>query len=66
MKYSKNLTSLQFKFWIRLQSFKRKIENKNIFVEAKTLNDRDWHLDLEMMTLRTAHADRERENTSTK
>jgi hypothetical protein len=34
MKYSENLTLLQFKFQIRLQSFKQKIENKT-FVEAK-------------------------------
>jgi hypothetical protein len=34
---------------------------KYIFVEAKTLDDRERHPALEMLTSRTAHADRERE-----
>jgi hypothetical protein len=34
---------------------------KYIFVEAKTLDDREWHLALEMPTSRMAHTDRERE-----
>jgi hypothetical protein len=49
-------------FRIRLQSFKWKIENKNIFAEAKTLDDRERCLALEMPTSRMAHVDREREN----
>jgi hypothetical protein len=53
------ITNLEF--WIRLQSFKRKIENKNIFCGSETLIDREWHLALEIPTLRTAHTDRERE-----
>jgi hypothetical protein len=36
------------------------------FAEAKTLDDRERHLALEMSTSRTAHADRERENTPVK
>jgi hypothetical protein len=40
------------------------MENKNIFVEVKTLDDREWHLALEMQISRTAHADGgEREDT---
>jgi hypothetical protein len=35
-------------------------------VKAKTLDDQEWHIALEMPTSRTAHADRERENTPTK
>jgi hypothetical protein len=35
-------------------------------MEAKTLNDRERHLYLEMPTSRMDHADRERENTPTK
>jgi hypothetical protein len=31
------------------------------FVEVKTLDDREWHLGLEILTSRIAHADRERE-----
>jgi hypothetical protein len=34
---------------------------KYIFVEAKTLDDREWHPALEMPTSRMAHTDRERE-----
>jgi hypothetical protein len=40
MKCSENLNLLYFKFQIRLQSFTWKMENKNIFVEEKTLDDR--------------------------
>jgi hypothetical protein len=32
----------------------------NKFVEAKTLNDQEWHLVLEMSTSEMAHARRER------
>jgi hypothetical protein len=37
-----------------------------IFVEAKTLDDREQHFALEIPTSRTAHADRGRENTPAK
>jgi hypothetical protein len=39
------------------------VENgeQKYFTEAKTLDDREQHLALEMPTSRTAHADRERE-----
>jgi hypothetical protein len=37
------------------------MENKNIFAEAKALNDRERHLALEMPTSRMTHANRERE-----
>jgi hypothetical protein len=36
------------------------MENKNIFVEARTLDDQKRHLALEMPSLRMAHAKRER------
>jgi hypothetical protein len=36
------------------------------FVEAKTIDDRERHLALEMPTSTMAHADRERENTTAK
>jgi hypothetical protein len=42
------------------------MENKNFFLEMKILDDREWHLALEMSILRMAHADREREKTPTK
>jgi hypothetical protein len=42
------------------------MENKNIFAEAKTLDDQERHLALEMLTSRTAHAERERESTPAK
>jgi hypothetical protein len=48
-------------FRIRLQSFKQKIGNKNIFCGSETLVDRERHLTLGMPTSRTAHADKERE-----
>jgi hypothetical protein len=35
-------------------------------MEAKTLDDPERHLALEMLTTRMAHADRERENTPAK
>jgi hypothetical protein len=35
MKYSENLTLLQFEFRIRLQSFELKIKNKNILRKWK-------------------------------
>jgi hypothetical protein len=35
-------------------------------MKAKTLDDRERHLDLEMPTSEIAHAERERENTSAK
>jgi hypothetical protein len=35
MKYSENLTLLQFEFWIWLQSFEWKIKNKNILQKQK-------------------------------
>jgi hypothetical protein len=35
-------------------------------VEAKTPDDQEWHLALQMPTSRATHADRERENTPTK
>jgi hypothetical protein len=37
------------------------MKNKNIFVEAKTLNDRERHLAREMTISRMAHTDRGRE-----
>jgi 3-phenylpropionate/cinnamic acid dioxygenase small subunit len=46
--------------------FEQKIENKRYFTEARTLDDQEWHLALEMPTSRTAHTVRERENTSVK
>jgi hypothetical protein len=46
--------------------FEAERENKNIFVEAKTLDDRERHLALEMPTSRMDQADRERENLPTK
>jgi hypothetical protein len=42
--------------------FERKIENKNDLAEAKTLNDQERHLALEMSTSETAHAGMEKEN----
>jgi hypothetical protein len=33
------------------------------FAEAKTLDDREWHLALEILTSRMAHTERERERT---
>jgi hypothetical protein len=44
----------------------QKMENKNIFVKVKTLDDREWHLTLEMSITRMAHADKEREKTPAK
>jgi hypothetical protein len=35
MKCSENLTLLQFEFWIHVQSFDRKIKNKNILRKQK-------------------------------
>jgi hypothetical protein len=40
--------------------FERKIENKNN-LRKRTLIDQEWHLSLEMLSSRTAHAERERE-----
>jgi hypothetical protein len=40
--------------------------NKNIFAEAKTLDDWVRHLSLEMPTLGMAHAEMERESTPSK
>jgi hypothetical protein len=57
------ITNLEF--WIPLQSFKQKIENKNI-CGRETLIDRERHIALEMLTSRTAYVDRERENTPAK
>jgi hypothetical protein len=37
------------------------MENKNNFVEARTLNNQEWHLALEMSISKTAHTERERE-----
>jgi hypothetical protein len=39
---------------------------KYIFMEVKTLNDRERHPALEMPTSRMAHGDRERHNVSAK
>jgi hypothetical protein len=36
------------------------------FMEAKAFDDREWHLALEIPTLRTTHADRGRESTPAK
>jgi hypothetical protein len=36
------------------------MENKNIFIEARTFDDQERHLALEMPSLRMAHAKRER------
>jgi hypothetical protein len=41
------------------------MENKNNFVEARTLNNQEWHLALEMSISKTAHTEREREREST-
>jgi hypothetical protein len=49
-----------------ITKFEWKIENKKWLVEAKTLDDREWHLALEMSTLETAHAGRAREITPIK
>jgi hypothetical protein len=66
-------------FWVlnSITEFERKIEIKNKFaeaktliknkfVEAKTLDGEEQHLTLEVSTSRTAHAEREGENTPTK
>jgi hypothetical protein len=66
IKCSESSILLQFKFQIRLQSFKRKIEEKKHFAEAGTLDESGWHLALEMPTSRTAHTERERESTTVK
>jgi hypothetical protein len=42
------------------------MENKNIFTEAKTLDDQERHLALEMSISRMTHANREREKTPAK
>jgi hypothetical protein len=42
------------------------MENRNIFAEAKTLDDQERHLTVEMPISRKAHVDREREKTPTK
>jgi hypothetical protein len=42
------------------------MENKNIFVEAKSLDDRERHPAIEMPISKTTHADREREKTPVK
>jgi hypothetical protein len=62
MKYSENLTLLQFKFQIRLQSFKRKIKNKNI-LRKRILHGLERHLTLEIPTSRMAHTEKEIEHT---
>jgi hypothetical protein len=62
MKYSENLTLLQFKFQIRLQSFKQKIKNKNI-LRKRTLHGLKRYLTLEIPTSKTAHTEKEIEHT---
>jgi hypothetical protein len=53
-------------FRVQLQSFfEPKIESKNI-CRSEALVNREWHRALEMPTSRTAHADKERENTPVK
>jgi flagellar basal body rod protein FlgF len=54
---------LSFEFHYRVLS--GKIEDKNI-CGSETLIDRERQLALEMPTTRTAHANKERENTPTK
>jgi hypothetical protein len=49
---------LSFEFGSRVLSGRPRIKH---FVEAKTLDDRELHLALEMPTSRMAHTDRERE-----
>jgi hypothetical protein len=48
---------LSFEFSYRILSGRQRIK---YFAKAKTLDDRERHLDLEMLTSRMAHADRER------
>jgi hypothetical protein len=43
-----------------ITEFERKIENKNNFAEAVTLDDQEWHLALGIPTSRMAHVERER------
>jgi hypothetical protein len=42
------------------------MENKRHFVEARTLNDQERHLALEVPTSKMAHAEKERESTPVK
>jgi hypothetical protein len=61
MKCSDNLnfiTSLSFEFNYRVLSGRKSVK---WFAEAKTLDDQEWYFALEMLTLRMAHANRERE-----
>jgi hypothetical protein len=51
---------LSFEFDYRVLSGRLRIKT---FVEAKTLNDQERHVALEMLTSRMAHAKREREHT---
>jgi hypothetical protein len=51
---------LSFEFDYRVLS---KILRIKMFVEAKTLDDQERHIALEMPTSKTAHAEREREHT---
>jgi hypothetical protein len=46
--------------------FEQKIENKNDLRKRKHSDDQERHLALEMPTLETAHAEREKESTSAK
>jgi hypothetical protein len=62
MKYFEIQTLLQIKFRIRLQNSKWKIENK-IHLRERSLVDQEWNLVLEMSISKTAHTERERENT---
>jgi hypothetical protein len=55
------LTLLQFKFQIRLQSFKQKIKNKT-HLRKRSLVDQEWHLALEVLTSEIAHTEREGES----
>jgi hypothetical protein len=51
---------LSFEFDYRVLSKRLRIK---MFAEAKTLDDQERHLDLEMLTSKTAHAEREIEHT---
>jgi hypothetical protein len=54
---------LSFEFDYRVLSKRLRIK---MFAEVKTLDDREWHLALEIPTSRTAHTKRKRENTPIK
>jgi hypothetical protein len=55
----------KFEFWIRLQSFKRKIENIT-HLQKRTLDNQECKIDLKKSTSEMAHAGMKRENTPAK